>query len=330
MLRAIVLALFALFTLAGTANAVVSAAEAMTAAGFTPQEQKRILGGEMVGADLPSASERDLSVKIAFLVKTSPQELSRQVLTGELSKADDQITARGDIGSAGGISDFSGVKLEPGAEIVAREFAAASPGTELNLSTREIETFRKAGSAEVRAVEDQLRKVLLARYQAYRAKGLAGIEPYDRGGAARSDLAADLRKVSAAPLLRQFFPSLQKALVSYPAGQPADLTEKYFWVNNRIDDKPTFALTHVLAASEGDARIVVQRQFYVSRSYNGQQAVATFLPVEQGTLVLYATHTFTDQVSGFGASMKQGIGRKMMGGKLQELFEKARTEAEKH
>jgi hypothetical protein len=330
MLRAIVGALFALFTLTGTADAGISASAAMTAAGFTPPEQKRILSGEMVGADLPSVSERDLSVKIAFVVKTSPQELSRQVLTGTLSKADDQMTARGDIGSTGEPSDFSGVKLEPGGAVVAREFAAAAPGTELNLSTGEIETFRKAGAAQVRAVEDQLRTILLTRYQAYRAKGLAGIAPYDRGGAARSDLAGDLRKVSAAPLLKQFFPSLQQALVSYPAGQPADLTEKYFWVNNRIDDKPTFALTHVLAASEGDARIVVQRQFYVSRSYNGQQAVAAFLPIDQGTLVLYATHTFTDQVSGFGSSMKQGIGRKMMGGKLQELFEKARTEAEKH
>ena len=49
----------------------------------------------------------------------------------------------------------------------------------------------------------------------------------------------------------------------------------------------------------------------------------------QGTLVVYANHTFTNQVSGFGSSTKQSIGRRVMGNTLKELFEKARTAAAK-
>ena len=76
--------------------------------------------------------------------------------------------------------------------------------------------------------------------------------------------------------------------------------------------------------------IVIQRQFYVARSYNVEQAIAGFFPVPQGTLVVYGNHTFTDQVTGFGGSAKQSIGRRVMGGKLKELFEKARAAAAKH
>lgn len=71
---------------------------------------------------------------------------------------------------------------------------------------------------------------------------------------------------------------------------------------------------------------MVQRQYYVSTGYSAEQAVAGFLPVTEGTFIFYSNHTFTDQVGGFGGSMKRGIGRKMMASKLEEFFEKARKQ----
>ena len=41
--------------------------------------------------------------------------------------------------------------------------------------------------------------------------------------------------------------------------------------------------------------------------------------VEQ-TVVVYTNHTFTDQVAGFGGSVKRSIGRRMMATKLEEMF----------
>jgi hypothetical protein len=81
----------------------------------------------------------------------------------------------------------------------------------------------------------------------------------------------------------------------------------------------------MLAAADGAARGIIPRQYYVSTGYNAQQAVAGFLPVQEGTLVVYSGHAFTDQVTGFGGSMKRGIGRRMMADKMKQVFEAART-----
>jgi len=40
---------------------------------------------------------------------------------------------------------------------------------------------------------------------------------------------------------------------------------------------------------------------------------------------VYANHTCTDQVAGFGGSMKRSIGRRMMTSKLKEAFDAARS-----
>ncbi len=64
-----------------------------------------------------------------------------------------------------------------------------------------------------------------------------------------------------------------------------------------------------------------QRQYYVSSGYNAEQAVAGFLPVEGGSIVVYFGHAFTDQVAGFGGAMKRNIGRRIMTETLTKLFD---------
>ena len=91
-----------------------------------------------------------------------------------------------------------------------------------------------------------------------------------------------------------------------------------------INGDTTLVLMHELTASEGAARAVVQRQYYVSNGYNAEQAVAGFLPVQGGTVVAYTNHTYTDQVAGFGGAVKRGIGRRMMASKLTQMFDTAR------
>ena len=55
------------------------------------------------------------------------------------------------------------------------------------------------------------------------------------------------------------------------------------------------------------------------------QIVAGLFPVAEGTLVLYANRTYTDQVGGFGAGAKQAIGRRIMSGQLAKLYERFRS-----
>ena len=68
----------------------------------------------------------------------------------------------------------------------------------------------------------------------------------------------------------------------------------------------------------------MERHFYISRSHNCLQGIGAALPIDDGAVVLYATRTSTDQVSGFGGAAKRGIGNKIMGGRMAENFERAR------
>ena len=74
-----------------------------------------------------------------------------------------------------------------------------------------------------------------------------------------------------------------------------------------------------------DSAVLVQRQYYVSQGYNAEQAIVAFLPVDEGTLVIYTNHTSTDQVAGPGGGAKRTIGRRVMAGQLKRLFETTRA-----
>jgi hypothetical protein len=91
----------------------------------------------------------------------------------------------------------------------------------------------------------------------------------------------------------------------------------------------TYILVHVLVATDGAARVVMQREFYVSTGYNAEQTVSMFLPVREGTVAVSTVHAFTDQVTGFGGSMKRGIGSKVMASKMKDLYEAEREKSQK-
>lgn len=56
---------------------------------------------------------------------------------------------------------------------------------------------------------------------------------------------------------------------------------------------------------DGGIPVRVGRHYYASTGYNLVQTVAGFLPVAEGTLVIYTNRTSTDQLEGFGASAKR-------------------------
>ena len=302
-----------------------TADQVLSSAGFSAEDKQRVLDGEFVTASAKSVSDRDLAVSMAFLVKTSPETLSRLVVTGSLITADAQVQAYSMFKNPGSLADLAGLRITP-AE--AQALAGAKPGSSLNLSTKEIAAFHALPAGNREAVLRQLQKMLLDRYQAYRASGLAGIKAYARGGGIDRDLASDLRKATdAAQNLAQYLPRFHALLLNYPKGMDADMQENFFWMRSVIQGKPTYILQQTLVAADGDARAVVQRQFYASAGYNGEQAIAGFLPVSNSTIVVYSSHAFTDQVTGIGGFAKRGIGSRLMADSLRKMFEASRTRA---
>jgi hypothetical protein len=323
------LVIAAAVSLAGppAAHAQPSADQVLADVGLSPEDQQRVLAGEFVSADIGSVSDRDLAFSIAFLVKTSPDDLSKKIVAGELITADDQVKEFSAISPAGAMADFSKLDISNQA---AQLLTGAQPGESLNLSASEIAAFALLRGDTTYVVQQQLHRMLLARYQAYRASGLDGISPYDRGGRRTTDLAADLRKAGqGASHLEKHTPGIHAVLLNYPTATVPGMRENFFWLKYKIEGKETYVLTHVLAAPEGAARVVVQRQFYASTGYDGEQSVAGFLPVQEGTVVVYAAHAFTDQVAGLGGSVKRGIGRRVMADQMKKIFDAERARASK-
>jgi hypothetical protein len=296
---------------------------ALDALGFPGDTPTRVEAGRFVEVALPTRSDRDLNVGIAFLVaKQSPAALARTVREEKrVLRADPNTIAYGDLEGNGTAAELEGLRLTP-AQLT--DFAHAAPSEALNLSLDELATLHAAGG-DGRAIEDAVHALLLARYRAYRSKGLAGIAAYARAGSVTSasdDLAAVNRGARATQVLSTKFYDL---LDHYPDDLPSDFAENLYWVQFRAHGEDTVALEHVFQATFDETAVLVQRQYYVSTGYNAEQAIVAFLPVDDGTLVIYTNHTSTDQVAGVGGSAKRRIGRTFMAGQLQKVFETTRA-----
>jgi hypothetical protein len=313
------------------ATAVPSAEQVLTAIGFSADAMQQVLDGQFVTTDLKPTSERELAMALAFLVHEPPAALIEGVKKRLVASVDPDVIASGKIAGDGSLDDFAALSLGSDAQKQIKLFLGAKPGEDLNLSSTEISAFQalsKAGGDE-KAVENQLRKLLLARFQAYHSRGLDGVDAYDRGGK-QTPAGGDLRRaVEASTGLKTSAANFYDALLNYPESRPVGLEEDFAWTHYMAHGDPVFLLTHRLWMPEGEAWVMAQRQFYVTASYNSVQALAAFLPVDAGTLVVYLNRTSTDQVAGFGGSTKRAMGTKVMSSQIEGLFEKVKAAAEK-
>jgi hypothetical protein len=55
--------------------------------------------------------------------------------------------------------------------------------------------------------------------------------------------------------------------------------------------------------------------------------VLTILPIQGGPPVVYSSHAFTDQVTGFGGPMKRSSGSRVRADQLKTMFEAVRKKA---
>jgi len=307
---------------------------------LSDSDKQRLREGKIIDWSAGEGTDRELALGMAFLVKTKPKELADIYRQGLGFQKVAVITAHGQIHGDGSLEDFAGVTLQPNPEKEAKRYLEAKPGTELNLNAKEIEAFRalKAGSEEgavpVQKVEQLLRQMLLARYQAYRSKGLSGIAPYERGDG-RQLHAGDELLLSTKELTRvaKHAPIFHNVLLNYPQGlaqeHSKNVEEFFYWLNIDIFGRPTYVLVHRMLAHTGMFGLAIERQFYASHDYNSMlQGIAAF-PTQDGVLLLYTGRVSTDQVAGFGSSAKHPISRAIAAPYIKDMFKILQTEAEK-
>ena len=284
-------------------------------------------------------SERELALGLALLVKAKNENLVRLFREATGLKKVPSIIDYGKIVGEGTLADFERVKLAPNGEKEARRYLDAEPGSELNLNAKEIAAFRalkgasKDGPVAIQKVEGLIRETLLARYQAYHSKGLAGIGPYARKSGHQTSVGDELRiATNSSKLVANYLPSVHNALLNYPSikfKEAEELEEQFFWIALEIYERPTYVLSHRLRFRIAEAYVVVDRHYYVSHDYNSLQQGVVALPSKDDVVVTYLSRVSADQVAGFGSSAKHHLARNMMGPDLKDLLEALRAEAEK-
>jgi hypothetical protein len=316
--RGAALALLAGFAAASARAELPSAESALSAMGWSAAEAQQVSAGQIVQRSLDPTSPRELASAMAFEITAPPSEVVKELRSGVLVHVDPTSLAEGVLEGEAGVEALAKLDLT---EDELKLYAKPAPGDDLNLSDPEIRELGSKGGNVV----DLVRKNLLTRYRAYRSQGLAGVAPYARGGGKTSDVGADLRLASQAGKgFEKYVPDFYRLIQSYPQGKPAGLAERFRWRRISAHGTPTTVLEHGMVVPEGAGFALAQRQFYVSRGFNCEQALAALIPSQKGTLVLYVNRTSTDQVTGFGGGTKRSLGTRLMASQLEELFERFR------
>lgn len=315
------------------ALAAPTADDVLKALPLSDGQKQDVLNGKVVKWSAVEAGERELAVGIVMLMKATSEKAVQLFRGAKSYELIESITAHGKISGKGTEADFANLVLEPNGEKEAGRYLDAEPGEKLNLDKQEIAAFQalkaqsKDGAGKQKAVEALIRKNFLARLQAYQAKGLAGVSPYERGDNEKRLSGQEIRlSVDTSKLLALHYPKFIEILRNYPNADMTGVEESFVWFNLELFSRPLFVLTHRMLYKDGETYVASDRHFYASQEYNSLQGGGGIWPKDGGSLVVYLYRVSTDQVGGFGSSAKHPISRALMGPYVEELAEKIRAQ----
>lgn len=312
---------------------VPTAKDIITSLALTQDQVAKLDRGEIVALKIGEATKKELAMGLAIYLPSPPAKLVAYFKSGTLASIDPDTIAQGDVqpeSDAGAFKRFD-FKFKQSDE--AKGLLNAAPSDRFNLSTDEIQSFallkKKLAAADntvlVAGVTQHYREILLQRWQTYRKDGLSGIAPYARPGPEASP-AKELRTVTiSSNLLARYYPDLYQAWKNYPVTLPAGAEEQFYWLNRKVEDRPTAILGHFVLQTSNAGSVILARQFFVGHSYNSSQLIVGCLPYRNGSLVFYAHRTSTDQVAGMGSSLKRSIGREQMKQQMVKNLERLRS-----
>lgn len=318
-------------TLAMAADKLVlpDAAKAMELFEFTAAEKATITSGQTVVRQSPEEAN-ELVVVLARVIPRPTDQLVEAVRSGKLMRAGQDVLAVGEIDTKKPLAEsFKSAVYGADESKELDGLLASKAGSDFNLSDDEFKRFEtlrgqfssggcKGDAKCTAAATAEYQSILTARMQAYMDGGLTAVAPYSRGKGKLSTPGTDLKTaLDQAKVFAGLFPSVFQSVQAYPAASP-DSEDHYYWIRMKIQDRPTFILSHRRIFAGTGGAISVERQFYVGQSYNDLQILAGAVPDGAGSLMFYANRTFTDQVAGMGQSVKHGVGRKFMVDAIQE------------
>jgi len=289
--------------------------------------------GRVVTTAIHEVGGRELAVALACLVDAPPDDLlrpfrgDRPVLPAEHLSDGGRLASETDWAAV----DRSTQVLDTAKELV--HYLQAAPGFDLNLSKEEIDRLGAIGegsetkNSEVADRGDEvrlaIRRMLEARYTAYRERGRDGIAEFVRGS---DDVVAPgellERSQDASTGLAALFPSFYQQWLQYPAPMPPPaeqpIEDAFFWSRLDIEERPAWLLTHRF----GSERVQGQRSFYVSHFLDAGMSFVAAVEVPEGTVLAYVNRVWIDDLTGFGSSIKKRLGRRLLTSLMSDIVDR--------
>ena len=198
-----------------------------------------------------------------------------------------------------------------------------SPRRSLNLSIAEgdrLAQLDRTAPDLVGRARVVLAEILGARLRTYAARGVAGIEPYVREGGKVVDPRVELRSALASlSFVNGAFPGVLEPLAA--AGPEC----RYYWMERSVEHENVLALSAELRTRGAASALGAELHFYASSQYNSMLSLVGVFPYADGSLVFAVNHTFTDQVTGLGASIRRSIARNLIATQLAGQLEETRN-----
>lgn len=328
---------------APTAPAPTDLEEIMVYLGFNRDDLGKLMDGKVISTRLKEGSDKELAVSVALLVRATVDEVAEMARSGKTFEVGRDVLAYHHISPGPPTEgDLAGLGYSAAETSEVSKLLKVRAGSVFNLSAAEIDRLQEIGRqhkgknprqdpAVGEAVNAGVRSILLERYRAYREGGLAAIAPYHRGGKTKAEPAKELSLAfKEDAVLPDSLKAIERAFGSFPQEGADDIENHFFWIKQKVQNRPTFILTHRMLQQRADGMLLgAERQFYVGQSYNSLQIVVGCVPVEQGTIMFYRNRTSTDQVAGFGSGLKHGIGRGQMADTIVKDFKALRKVLEK-
>ena len=291
-----------------------------------PEMAAKIKSGEIVAPEVSDSGDKELAVRLVMLVKASPDQLKEFITADNLMGKDPTFAASGQLSPDA--PKFEPIKLTPDE---AMDYLGAEPGNDFNFHT---DDYAKLKAAKKTVKDDSqapavaakvLAEILTQRFQAYRQAGIGAVAPYARGDGKFSEPGDELlNAMLASPVLQNAAPDAFVAFRDFPGGPSDGVLHEFFWSQQKVEDKPAFILSHRMTYPMKNGVIYLDRQYFVSRTYNSMLTGTGCGQLAEGTIIYYVNRTSTDQVAGFMQETKHNIGRKQMREELIKMFEDIR------
>lgn len=296
-----------------------------------PDMAAKVKGGEIVAPPINDATDKELAVRLVMLVKAPPERLKEYITADNLLGKDPTFAASGEL--TPDAPKIQGIKLSVDE---AMDYLESEPGSDFNFHTQD---YAKLKAAKKKLKDDKgapvaaakvLSEILLSRFQAYVQGGIGAVAPYDRGDGKFSEPGDELlNSMLASPILQNAAPVAFQAFRDFPGGPTDGIAHQFFWSQQKVEDKPAFILSHRMTYPMKNGVVYVDRQYFVSRTYNSMLTGTGCGQLAEGTIVYYFNRTSTDQVVGFMQETRHSIGRKQMREELIKMFEDIRKKVGK-